>query len=259
MEFFNETNVTTPPILTTTQATISTLSTTDIVIGFIYTFIIPVICIFGITTNIINIIVFSNKELGDMTYKYLKVNACCNICYLSICFFLFMGRCGSFCTIDSSYLGNFYMYFFYSYAKGIPAIMTIIIQILVSVLRLGIVSNKKMCNLPNFKLTLFGMTIFSAIFYLPYILNKKIIEVESTEYENGTNLTSINNADSTYKLGLSTFGSTDVSKWLIIVTTIIRGFISLIIILVIDIVSAVKLKEHLEKKKKIKGKSKLAI
>ena len=48
-------------------------------------------------------------------------------------------------------------------------------------------------------------------------------------------------------------GLSDLGVWLIIVTTIIRGFISLAIILVIDIISAVKLKEHLEKKKKIKG------
>ena len=255
MAFFNETNITF--VSTTTQppqTPSSSTATIDTVIGFIYTFVIPCICAFGITTNVINIIVFSNKEMGDITYKYLKINACSNICYLSICFFLFMGRCGSFCTIDSSYVGVFFMYFFYSYAKGIPAIMTIIIQILVSVLRLGIVSNKKMCNLPNFKLTMFGMTIFSAVFYLPYILNKKIIEIKTeSQFINGTNQTM--NVESTYKLGLSTFGQTDVSKWLIIVTTSIRGFISLIIILVIDIVSAVKLKEHLEKKKKIKGKS----
>lgn len=91
--------------------------------GFVYTFIIPVICFFGILTNIINIVVFSNKEMSDITYKYLRVNAIMNIIYLSITFFLFMGRCGSYCTINTTYIGAFYMYFFYTYLKGIVSVL----------------------------------------------------------------------------------------------------------------------------------------
>ena len=51
--------------------------------GFFYTFTVPFICVFGISTNILNIIVFSNNELKDESYKYLKTNAFSNMFYLS--------------------------------------------------------------------------------------------------------------------------------------------------------------------------------
>ena len=107
-----ETNTTVEMIVETTSIDI------NLVIGFMYTFIIPVICALGICTNIVNIIVFSDKEMSDVTYKYLKVNACMNIIYLSICFFLFMARCGSYCEIDSSLVSIIYLYVFYTYIKG---------------------------------------------------------------------------------------------------------------------------------------------
>ncbi len=89
------------------------------VIDFNYTFIIPIICFFGVITNIINFVVFSNKEMSDITYKYLRVNAVMNIIYLAICFFLFLGRCGNYCDINSTFIGAVYLYFFYNYFKGI--------------------------------------------------------------------------------------------------------------------------------------------
>ena len=109
-------------------------------------------------------------------------------------------------------------------------------------------TNKK-ATLPNFNLTIAVMTILSAVFYSPYLFTKTIVAKQiSNRFSNTTY--------HTYSVNTNSLGLSYLGVWLIIVTTIIRGFISLAIILVIDILSAIKLKEHLEKKKKIKGTAK---
>ncbi len=83
-----------------------------------YTYVVPPICIFGIATNTLNIVVFSHKELTEDTYKYLKLNAYSNLVYLLICCFVFTKRCGQLCELDDLFLTQLYYWIFYSYVKG---------------------------------------------------------------------------------------------------------------------------------------------
>ena len=83
-----------------------------------YTFIIPPICVFGIATNILNIIVFSHQDLVENTYKYLKMNAYSNLIYLFICAFIFTVRCGQLCVLDDYYITQLYYWIIYTYIKG---------------------------------------------------------------------------------------------------------------------------------------------
>ena len=237
----------------TTQVSAASSSTAQIdnIVSFLYTFIIPVICIFGICTNIVNIIVFSSKELSDITYKYLRANAFANAFYLTNCFFIFMARCGIYCEFDTTFYSAFYLYLFYNYLKGIAAIFTISIQIIVSILRLMIVTNKKFCILPGFSVMIILLIIFSAIFYSPNLFTQQIVETKVLVSSNGTNGTSVYSYS--YSTGNNSLGNSLLGKWLVIAVTIFRGFISLTIILSIDIFTSFKLKKHFTKKKAIKG------
>ena len=79
------------------------------------TFIVPLECTYGIITNIINIIIFSKKSLIDIIFKYYRINAISNICYLLIVFFLFVARCGIYCQFSKTYPAQLYLYVFYTY------------------------------------------------------------------------------------------------------------------------------------------------
>ena len=62
----------------TGSAGVSISSTTAFLndfIDFCTTFIVPIICFYGVVANIINVIVFSKKELTDVTFKYYRINA----------------------------------------------------------------------------------------------------------------------------------------------------------------------------------------
>lgn len=85
---------------------------------FFFAYLVAPICLFGVITNLLNIIVFSNSELKEDTYKYLKMNAFSNLIYLLICGLVFTKRCGQFCVLDTAYLTQVYFWIFYIYIKG---------------------------------------------------------------------------------------------------------------------------------------------
>jgi len=200
------------------------------------TFLVPVICTYGIISNIINIIIFSKKSMNDIIFKYYKINAISNICYLSIVFFLFVARCGIYCQLSKTYPAQLYLYVFYTYIKGIFAILSICIQITISLYRLLIVCNKKIDLLKTKLITIIiSMLIFSAVFYSPILFTK-------TLQTTAKNISSNNTTIYTYSMVNNYIGNSNLGKWLIILVTVIRGFIALTLIIGIDISTLIKLK-----------------
>ena len=135
--------------------------------------------------------------------------------------------------------------FFYTYFKGIFAILTICIQITLSLYRLLIVTNKNTSFIKKHKLILTIMLVFSVVFYSPLIFTKQIIETVTnvTIQINGTI-----KADRlfTYSSVNNFIGNSNVGKWLIIfVGTIFRGFLSLSLISGIGMFTLWKLKQQI--------------
>jgi hypothetical protein len=235
---------------TSTSATNINSAALNLASDVVYTFVAPIMSTFGIITNILNIIVFSNKEMKDDTYKYLKMNAFSNMIYLINCLFLFTTRCGQFCSFSNTLAVQIYYWIFYIYVKGIAAIFTVCMQIIVALLRLKIVTNKKTCKLPEYKKTGLIIIIFAAIFYSPYLFTKQIVatKVIVNRKINGTNVTSFYYS---YSNPNNSVGNSDLGKWLIIVTTVIRGYICAFIIILINLITKIKLGSHFAKKMKI--------
>jgi hypothetical protein len=199
------------------------------------TFIVPIECTYGIITNIINIIIFSKKSLKDIIFKYYRINAISNICYLLIVFFLFVARCGVYCTFSKSYPAQLYLYVFYTYIKGIFAILSICLQITVSIYRLLIVCNKNTDFLKRkLNIIIISLIIFSAVFYSPILFTKTL---QTTAKNISSNKTIY-----TYSMVNNYIGNMSIGKWSIIMVTVLRGFISLALIIIIDFTTLIKIK-----------------
>ena len=84
------------------------------------------------------------------------------------------------------------------------------------------------------------LCIFGAIYYSPYGFTKQL---SSTTKSNVTTWNVINND----------VGNSSVGKILIIVTTVIRGYVCAILIIIINVLSKLKLDDHIAKKNKMKG------
>ena len=129
------------------------------------------------------------------------------------------------------------MYVFFTYIKGIFAILSICVQITISLNRLLIVCNKKIDLLKN-KLTtiIISMLIFSAVFYSPILFTKTIQTTAKNISSNN------NNTIYTYSMVNNYIGNMSIGKWSIIMVTVLRGFISLALIIIIDFTTLIKIK-----------------
>ena len=218
---------------------ISSIWTTSI--DFINTFIIPSICFFGLVTNLVNIKVFLNKELKDIAFRYYLVNGFSNLFYLSICFFFFTFKCGQYCQLGSLLSVQVYLWVFYRYIKGIFALSTIFIQITLSLYRLFIVTNRNCEIFKRYKLICFIFFMVSAFIYTPNFYTQTII----TTKVNVTSSSSFKTIEK-YTQTVSSIGKTDIGKWTVIAVTIWRGFISLVIMVIIDICTVYRMRKQLK-------------
>ena len=90
--------------------------------------------------------------------------------------------------------------------------------------------------------TIAFLIILSAVFYLPILLTKSI---------KVTKTTSSNQTSYTYSMITNDFGNSTTGKILIIIVSVLRGFISLIILAVINIFTKIEFNKFLLRKQRI--------
>ena len=246
MNYFSFQNASERTVNVATTLVSNTLPPDDklvLIIDIANTYMVPAISFFGMITNIMTIIVFSHAEFNDLIYKYLYVNAFSNFVYLLICFFLFAPRCGQLCDFSTTRITQYYYFIFYTYLKGIPAILSINIQITVSLYKYVQITNKTFFKFKYFKLTIVILILFSAVFYLPILLTKSLKVVIKP--------TSNNLTITTYSMIANDFGNSMIGKLLIIIVSVIRGFVSLIILTIINVLTKFEFSKFLKRKKQI--------
>ena len=140
------------------------------------TLIVPLECTYGIITNIINIIIFSKNPLIDIIFKYYRINAISNICYLLIVFFLFVARCGIYCQFSKTYPAQLYLYVFYTYIiRYICYFKYMFTNNSQYIQRLFIACNKNTHFLKiKLNIIISSLIIFSAVYYSPILFTKTL-------------------------------------------------------------------------------------
>ena len=151
-------------------------TTLNTFLDFTSTFMFPIISTYDIIINIINIIIFSKKSLKDIIFKYYRINAISNICYLLIVFFLFVARCGVYCTFSKSYPAQLYLYVFYTYIiRYICYFKYMFTNNSQYIQRLFIACNKNTHFLKiKLNIIISSLIIFSAVFYSPILFTKTL-------------------------------------------------------------------------------------
>ena len=144
-----------------------------------WTFVLPSICLFSLTTNTINIIVFYSIKSRNVIYKYMLFNSVFDQLYLVTVFFVFIIRCGQFCEIENSYFAMFYAHYIYIYAANSISLYCIFIEISILVQRYNFLTNKNFLEKINKKL-FFCLLVFCFVYHLPQLTTFEIKQVNST-------------------------------------------------------------------------------
>lgn len=105
----------------------------------------PIICIIGVCTNLINIVVFLNPLLYDRSFKYMLANSISALIYLTffiIDFYILKEFCDSGCDISYTHHAQMFFFLVDDYFSSVCAFFCILIDIILSMERLFVVKNK---------------------------------------------------------------------------------------------------------------------
>ena len=123
----------------------------------------PFICVFGVITNIINIIVFLSPKLTDRSFRYMLANSISCIIYLGffiIDFWVLKEFCAD-CEISKTKYSQIFFFLVDDYFSSVCAFFCIITDLVLTLERLFIVKNKNYLSRYDYKYILFFCLLFS--------------------------------------------------------------------------------------------------
>lgn len=206
---------------------------------FWWTFILPLICAFGFFTNLINIVVFLKLKSKNPIYKLMLSNSITNFFYSLICFFVFIMRCGQYCTIQNTYWVKVYEKYLFYYLTSALGLFNIFIEVCVAIQRYLIVANKNLPKKLPIKIIILVLFILSLVLYTPNMFYRQIVLVQN---DNLTSAYIIQTSKDQY-----------VAKCILTVISGMRGLLILFLLLIINLLLLHRFKYQVEKKNHIKS------
>jgi hypothetical protein len=202
----------------------------------------PLICIFGSITNILSIIVFSNKKMKDVSFKYMLAASFGDLIYLLLLTYNYTVFCPNF--INTHKFGQqIYIIIVKQYLTSCLAIFTILIDLILSIQRYFILSNDKRSYLfKPYKCIILIVFIISFIFYMPVLFQNNILAKINSESDNIVE----------YSLIETEFGKSSMGNYLLIILSLIRIFLGIILLSFINLINAIIFRKRFENRLKSK-------
>jgi hypothetical protein len=213
----------------------------------------------GLVFNLLSMFVFirlirTNKAQGNM-YKYLMFKSAFDAyCSLrNLAYIIYDCRC---LGLNNSLALVYVYWIFIVYWGEQMQFMGILCELAACADRFKIVSNKlliasssvlasmlKRRPLSNYKIVLTLMFLFSGVMYSYKVFERKL------------NVRRLSNASNEYSLIFNSFGNSDASVLLDFINSLLMNFVSIVIILVLNVLTLVKTRKCLGKKKLLANSS----
>jgi hypothetical protein len=213
---------------------------------FWWTFVLPAICLFGFLTNLVNIVVFVQLKSKNPIYKLMLTNSVSNFIYSFICFFVFMMRCGRYCSIQNMYWVKFYEKYMFFYFTSCLGLFNVFIELLVSIQRYYIVTKPELKQKFSWRYAVIILFLFSLAIYTPNIAYRQIVHLDSF-----SNATSLNSTFNFYLI--QNDNSNQIAKQMIMFVSGLRGVLVLILLFVVNLLLLHRFRYQVDKKAHIKS------
>lgn len=111
-------------------------------------FVSPLICLFGLTTSMLSLVVLLNINLKEKIFVFMLANTIADFLFLFIEMFIFLIRCGSLCSISYDYIIKCYELYIYLILGYILVVFIAINDLALSLERLVILAkaNRQLRN-----------------------------------------------------------------------------------------------------------------
>ncbi len=206
---------------------------------------IPIACIFGMITNGLNILVFLNTKMKDISFKYMLAISLSNFIYDFILVYAYFIYCDN-CYLFYSYNTQVYKIIVNNYLANSLAIFSSFVEIYLSIQRYYILKNiKSIFQTESYKLVLFFILIISLVYYIPALFCYDIKAKQTYYYiNNNNNNFSTINYQIEYSTLLNSFGTSFVGKFVTITLVLIRILLCSVILTLINITNALEFRRR---------------
>ncbi len=186
----------------------------------------PIFSLFGLITNAINIMVFSNSKMKDISFKYMLVISYVHIIYSGLSIYNMIIYCEE-CLLNKMYESQFYKIIITYYFNNSLAMVGHCCELFISVHRYLQLKNIKCLDKIPIHLMIIIFFIISLIYYSSELLVYDIMDTK--RYLNNSLF------DSTYTTMSTPFGKTLAARIIVIVQSMFRAFLTIILIPLINI------------------------
>jgi hypothetical protein len=184
------------------------LNTLGLIQDILSTFVLPIICLISLLSNILNVVVLLRLESNSKIYKYMLLKSIINSFYLFACSFLFLFKCGQFCSDSKySYLVKLYQLYIFNYLTSCLGLLDLFIELIICFNRYAVVSKEFHVKDRNNQITRKGdcvilvLITFTFLFYIPNIITQNIIPMNLANNTFTNNVTEI--IPNKYKIALN--------------------------------------------------------
>lgn len=208
-----------------------------------YYLIISIINALGFILNCLNISVFLNPKMKNITFKYMLNTSIADVIYLGCLSYNVMKYCTA-CPLYNTYYTQFYIAYENDYFTSCLAIFVIMTDIVISIERYLILKKMSFLRKISYKWITSILLLVSFIYYLPIIFFRDIITIKTNTTSLNTTFIQISYIAVKNTLGLSNFG-----RVMPIVLTVVRLFLGIVLLTVINSFNTYELRKRILSKK----------
>lgn len=227
-------------------------------IDTINVYILPFISLYALICSSIMLIVFCSKKLKGDIYNYMLIESLASVIYSIMNSFIFIIRCGQFCSNGYDYISKFYELYLYIFVGKSIEMFILLIDLYLSIKKYNSFNiNQKLSNMNwkkyNFMLIITGSIVISLLFNIMAIFfGRTILQIGNLVYNQTlNNETIILFERSLFVVTKSTLSSNDYFNITSQILSGLHGPVLLFIIMLINVMITYKLKKFLAKKSSI--------
>lgn len=206
---------------------------------------IPIVCLFSVITNGLNILVFLHSKMKDSTFKYMLAISVSNLLYAGLLSYGYIVYCED-CSLSKSYGTQLFKIWIEYYFTSCLAFFSILIEIVISIHRYFLLkNNNNFLSKTSFKWITPMLLLISLLFYIPVIFTYEIVPVQL-------------NDTIIYSKVRTSFGRTNMGRSFPIIQSLTRIFLSTFILSVVNVANIIGFRQRFKKKIQLKLKNLVA-
>ena len=180
-----------------------------------------------------------------------------NAAYLLICFFIFLVKCGKFCSFNNkSYKIKLYELYLFNYVASALALVDLLMEIVIIFQRLFVILNKSFIEKRNVFNFLVPIVILAFVVYSPYCYFLRIESVAYSQHPTHLQLYNLStrlNTNNPHFFELKVANKLWYEIFELVATASFRGSLLLLLIILLNIISCYFFKYRLRQKEKYKN------